>query len=276
MEIKNCPKYYNLLSKPTSENNIFLTDNTISFNALETIVCCPKGEEVPPTRRPTIIETTPQSSDEYLNSLSDLLPKNCGKVQLMNKIFNGDETGIKEHPWLVAIMYEEVFSKKLTNGCGGTIISSRFVLSAAHCEEISHSRRGVVRVGEWRFSQSPDCKYHRGKNNCNPKETDIPISKWISHEEYDDNQKHHDIALVKLRREINFTKYLASPICLPLEPSTWNYPNQTLLEVAGWGYIENEDASNTKLKVQIPVFDNECCAKSYEKLKREIVESQVS
>ena len=54
----------------------------------------------------------------------------CGPIT-QQKIFGGNKTGILDFPWMALIAYQT------TNGpefrCGGSLISKRYVLTAAHC-----------------------------------------------------------------------------------------------------------------------------------------------
>lgn len=61
---------------------------------------------------------------------AELLPlqSGCG-AQFSNRIFGSDITDIGEFPWMVLLLYNN--TRKY--GCGGALISRRYVLTAAHC-----------------------------------------------------------------------------------------------------------------------------------------------
>lgn len=61
---------------------------------------------------------------ELLNSIKD-----CGK-KANTKLSGGEITKIGEFPWIVLLKYE-TFGRPFL--CGGSLISDRFVLTAAHC-----------------------------------------------------------------------------------------------------------------------------------------------
>ena len=52
----------------------------------------------------------------------------CGKVNRASRIVGGQETEVHEYPWQV---YLEVGRSM----CGGSIISDKYILTAAHCTE---------------------------------------------------------------------------------------------------------------------------------------------
>lgn len=185
------------------------------------------------------------NEDDYLSSLRKILPQECGKVPFLRpKIFGGDETILKEHLWVVAIMYKVEKKTSLENKCVGSIISDRFVITAGHCNmNDGESTADSVRIGEWKFDNSPDCSLDEitEEMECNPKEVDIKINRWLMHPEYkkSSRNKHNDIALIRLAKKINFDEVLAAAICLPLETHllSGSFSSETIFEVVGWGMI---------------------------------------
>ena len=49
----------------------------------------------------------------------------------LGKIVGGSEAGIGAQPWQVAILYN--YPQLFRQGCGGTLISDKYVVTAAHC-----------------------------------------------------------------------------------------------------------------------------------------------
>lgn len=50
-----------------------------------------------------------------------------------DKILGGEETGLSEFPWLALLQYKKNNGRGFTFACGGSLISRRYVLTAAHC-----------------------------------------------------------------------------------------------------------------------------------------------
>lgn len=71
-----------------------------------------------------------QGYDEDIAADDSLLPHNfeCG-AQFENRVFGSDITNLGEFPWMALLLYNS--SRKY--GCGGALISKRYVLTAAHC-----------------------------------------------------------------------------------------------------------------------------------------------
>ena len=113
------------------------------------------------------------------------------------------------------------------------------VLTAAHCVlgmpprwKLTH-----VRLGEWDTSTTHDCDSSDSIQpaNCSYAFTEIPVDTPVVHENFSLPTLHHDIALIPLKQNVEFT-VLIQPICLPLtlKLRKLDFFNKTML-VAGWG-----------------------------------------
>lgn len=93
---------------------------------------------------------------------------------------------------------------------------------------------------------------------------DYNIQRIIVHPQYRYPQKYNDIALVKLRRHVKFTKFIR-PACLYSKNSI----PQTKAIATGWGKTDYlaADTNNKLLKVVLNIYDNEECNQTYKQNK---------
>lgn len=167
--------------------------------------------------------------------------------------------------------------------CGGALINSRYVLTAGHCLASSKLEKygwdlHSVRLGEWDTSTAPDCVVELTKKRvCAPLHMDIEIEKRILHELYVPNSidQMHDIALLRVKEPVHFSEYV-KPICLPIgnDLRNNNFENQAM-DVAGWGVTEDGKSSNTKLKINVHVWNLDRCQEKYRTYQMHLNRSQL-
>ncbi|XP_074600307.1 polycomb protein SCMH1-like isoform X1 [Brevipalpus obovatus] len=163
------------------------------------------------------------------------------------KIFGGDPTYPGEFPWDVAI-FNRQSDGRANHECGGSIVSDRFILTAAHCFEDRQASNYLIGVGHHELMRTE--KYE--------------LEEVIVHPSYEHTQFYNDIALIKLKKRLKFGE-LVRPVCLP--PAN-HIPNpQDTLVISGWGFTEyNGPRSKTLLKATLNVIPRKECNQSYSTL----------
>ncbi|CAH0728250.1 unnamed protein product, partial [Brenthis ino] len=196
-----------------------------------------------------------------------LLPENCGK-QFDDRIIGGIVSGIYEFPWMALIAHVNIDSngkEKRQFKCGGSIISSRYILTAAHC--VSEKTIAGVRVGEFNIRTRTDCQGEWPSYICENHLQDIRVEKTIIHEAYSRSPRvRNDIAILRVNKEIDFSFKNVKPICLPVWKELRNVSlSGKRATVAGWGITETENPSNILRKVTVPIMAEAYCAEFFER-----------
>merc|ERR1712002_217786 len=149
----------------------------------------------------------------------------CGKKGAASRIVNGLPAGHGEFPWQISLRFSPYAFFQKQHICGGTLIAPGWVLCAAHCFMQSKSpSKFRVRVGEW----------HQKDNDGTEK--DIQVSKIIVHSEF--NKPHpveHDIALIKLATDVDFSGPYAGAACMPNAGEDYHGAEGCWL--SGWGLV---------------------------------------
>ena len=166
----------------------------------------------------------------------------CGVVP--NRIVGGSEVVPHSIPWqvgLVSIGYRTPF-------CGGTLIGSRHVLSAAHCTE--GDRNFEVIVGEH------DLYNHRDG-------TVMEVENIYEHPQYDTITNNYDFVIIKLKEKVVLGD-TAIHACLPTKAMDDDYFTGEKFTVSGWGHLESDgEAPSVLHSVDVPFVPNTVCQEKY-------------
>ncbi|XP_030554489.1 trypsin delta-like [Drosophila novamexicana] len=129
-----------------------------------------------------------------------------------NRIVNGYPIDIREAPWQVSIQ------KNGFHFCGGSILSSKIILTAAHCLARKETRILSIRAGS---------KYWRNGGQV------VKVAEIKIHNAYHARKHLHDIALMRLAKPIRLG-YNAQAISL-----TSSVPREGAKAfVTGWGLLK--------------------------------------
>uniref|UniRef100_A0A1L8EG63 trypsin n=3 Tax=Haematobia irritans TaxID=7368 RepID=A0A1L8EG63_HAEIR len=160
----------------------------------------------------------------------------------IDRIVGGFEVDIKDVPFQVSLYGSDHF-------CGGSLISKRFVLTAAHCTEdkILPEPLFDIRIG----STYSD----RGGIMVRP-------IRVLQHPLYNRNTIDYDFALVEL------DDYDMSDLSIEMQyaklPKQNDIADGTILTASGWGNTKNPDADKTQLRaVNLPKVNEDVCKVAY-------------
>ncbi|XP_059414473.1 transmembrane protease serine 9-like [Carassius carassius] len=166
----------------------------------------------------------------------------CGRTPLNTRIVGGQNAPAGAWPWQVSLH---------TGGshfCGGSLINSEWVLTAAHCfKTITSASDLTVYLGR------------QTQQGTNENEVSRSVSQIIKHPGYISSTTDNDITLLHLSSPVTFTNYIR-PVCLASADST--FFNRTVSWVTGWGKIGTSTSlasPQTLQEVEVPVVGNRQC-----------------
>lgn len=273
INIKQCRPLFTLLKRIDNlpyELSQTLKELHCGFENMDPKVCCEdernnSGPIISPnSNRPNDQEQIPAAPDVTNHPNLGLLEHDlCGPISEA-KIIGGTKTAVFEFPWMALIAYD-TGSGFPEFRCGGSLITKKHVLTAAHCVTMlpPDLRLVGVRLGEHDLSKERDCDDDEDglEMNCAAGYQDFSIIGVAVHPGYPKDKLQDDIGLVMLDGEADFRAVNVRPICLPVARTS--VLNSKMI-VTGWGATESGPRSQTLRKVTLPIIPQEECARLYE------------
>ncbi|XP_008947142.1 PREDICTED: transmembrane protease serine 7-like [Merops nubicus] len=178
----------------------------------------------------------------------------CGRHQFRkNRIVGGADARSGKWPWQASLQMGGH-----GHVCGASVISSKWLISAAHCFLDSDSVRYSIPSG-WRA--------YMGLHTINEKSNRVvvrSIKRIIVHPQYDQSISDYDIALLEMETPVFFSE-LVQPICLPSTSRIFVYG--TVCYVTGWGAIkEKSHLAKTLQEAPVRIINQSVCNKLYDDL----------
>jgi len=164
-----------------------------------------------------------------------------------SRIINGVETEANEYPWMV----------RLSTGCGGSLIDSWTVLTAAHCIAAEVDHIIYVLVGEHNLEDPNDGQQR------------IEVERVINYPQYrvrkgKDNEPEYDndFSILILQKPVTWRKQ-DKPICICLPQKNETAYEGVKATVSGWGATNftdvGVDPSPVLMKTEVTTMSNENC-----------------
>ncbi|GJQ84301.1 hypothetical protein Trydic_g5239 [Trypoxylus dichotomus] len=170
---------------------------------------------------------------------------------LDGRIVGGETVTIEDHPYQVSVQLLG------SHWCGGSIISDRYIVSAAHCFDWLTSWYSVRAGSSFQTSGGEE----------------IDAEVITNHPSYDPNTFEYDISIVYLASSLTFSPAVA---IIPLPEQGLYVPEGTRAVVSGWGALTEGGASPTQLQaVGVPIVSNERCGAFYAVLGWDVTPSML-
>ncbi|XP_030569909.1 mast cell protease 2-like [Drosophila novamexicana] len=156
-------------------------------------------------------------------------------------VMNGSQPNPHAFPFMALIQNRLLNQSVYESHCGGTLLNSMFVLTAAHC---------VDKI------QFPDREFSvlLGAHDKNNSGTRFNVTVF-AHPNFTTDDPYADLALLKLHNEADITTKFIKPACLSTSTSstTGEYT------VGGWGYHNTRSKSNVLLIGTVVKADSKKC-----------------
>lgn len=175
---------------------------------------------------------TDNTAEEDVNY--ERYPKSCGRASVPMslsglRIINGAEARPHSHPWQVKVVKT---NGRSVGNCGGSLINSQWVLTAAHCLSDDNMKMSV-QLGAHDYTRLEEGK------------VSVAVERMVGHADYDKRRIVNDIALLKLAHPVAFSDQI-QPVCLPKSD-----PEPQTSIISGWGKTNDQDGSSSDVLMQV-------------------------
>lgn len=158
-----------------------------------------------------------------------------------DRIVGGQSAKIEDFPYMAALTYDGEFQ------CGMSIISSRYLITAAHCTDdgIGGNQWTKVRAGSAKLNET----------------IVYAVSNLYVHPKYNYTTYDYDVAIIELSKNLELGPTM-KPIGLVNETAT----AKSTARISGWGKLKPGGKGTNDLQyVEVPIVSQlECSKKSFE------------
>ncbi|XP_029993954.1 chymotrypsin-like elastase family member 2A [Sphaeramia orbicularis] len=161
---------------------------------------------------------------------------------VVSRVVSGEDVRPHSWPWQISVQSDS--SGRWRHVCGGTLISSTWVLTAAHCINDRYNYR--VELGKHSLKTSEEGSIA------------LRADQIITHDKYNTLLSRNDIAMIKLPSPVSFSDTIA-PACLPDRGVV--LPHGASCFVTGWGRLSTSGPlADILQQALLPVVGHETCS----------------
>ncbi|KAM6928367.1 elastase-1-like [Xenentodon cancila] len=176
--------------------------------------------------------------------LAELEPQPRHLMDMDERVVGGEVAKAHSWPWQISLQYKS--GTNYYHTCGGSLIKTGWVMTAAHCVDRSMTWRVIL--GEH------DLNVNSGREQV------IGVSRVYVHPKWDPSRLSdgYDIALLKLSSPATLNSYVQLASLLP---SGHVLPHNNLCYISGWGRTSTGGSLSAELKqAYLPVVDHKTCS----------------
>merc|ERR1719350_323187 len=179
-----------------------------------------------------------------------------GRINNPAQKYNEGDTEFGEYPWQAAILKKEEYDNVYV--CGGSLIDSSHIPTAAHCIKQYRPEELRIRLGEWDVNN--DSEFYPN--------IELDVLSISIHPEFYSGNLYNDIAIIKLDGFLDFQRNPhISPVCLP--DSLAEFSGERCF-VSGWGkdaFGGDGSYQHTLKEVDVPVLDHGDCERKLQRTR---------
>ncbi|XP_054723177.1 clotting factor G beta subunit-like [Uloborus diversus] len=182
----------------------------------------------------------------------------CGHAPFTPFIAGGTESKPNQWPWMAAIFQRFQSARPSKFLCGGSLINTRHILTAAHCCVSGPSgvplpaSSFLVRLGSVAADDGDS----------------FSVGRVIVHQDFSYQRQFNDIALLRLTADLPHYTDRVAPVCLPYPTLRDADLVDQQATVVGWGATTLGGERQPLLhEVSVPIVSTDDCALAYQRIR---------